>query len=56
MPRDRKQYSRDRTKEKIAYRNTRDFFRPQKSLFHGKPVQKEPVEGSKSHSGDSNIK
>ncbi len=43
MPRDRKQYSKDMTKEKIAYRNTRDFFRPQQSFFHGKPVQQEPV-------------
>jgi len=44
MPRDRKQYSKDMTKEKIAYRNTREFFKPKQSVFK-KPIQKETVEG-----------
>ncbi|MFA5103989.1 MAG: hypothetical protein WC527_02300 [Candidatus Margulisiibacteriota bacterium] len=43
MPRDRKQYNKDMTKQKIAYRSAPKLFRTQQSLFHGKPIRQEPV-------------
>jgi len=43
MPRDRKQYNKDMTEQKIAYRNAPKLFRAQKSLFHGKSIQQGPV-------------
>ena len=43
MPRDRKQYNRDMTEQKIAYRSAPKPFRTQKTLFHGKPIQPGPV-------------
>ena len=43
MPRDRKVYNKDMRKHKIAFRSISEVFKPQKSLFHGKPAQQEPV-------------
>ena len=43
MPRDRKQYNKDMTKQKISYRNAPELFKQQQKLFHNKPVKQEPV-------------
>ncbi len=41
MPRDRKQYNKDMTKQKIAFRNTHSFFNPKKISFQKNTVQQD---------------